>query len=1068
MFTNRNLCTAMVLLTASSGLCAQTPVTTDQASLEEVVVTGVRASEQQSVELKRDAASIQDSIAAEDIGKLPDRTIADSLQRITGVQINREGGEGTTVNIRGLPQVGTMLNGEAFLTAGSIVSVQPDFSDIPSQLFSGADVIKSPTANLLNAGITGTINLKTYRPFDLQPGWTTAVSAAVLHGQQTNKDQPELDALLGYHSERWGFVASAAYSDATLEHSFDGQGQYSGELVGETSDNTVADVGFLGAYNGAPIPPGVRMLNPSQCVYGGDPGDPTHYLDTSSDGTGCNVDVNGDGKANGVYYNTADYAAIDEQLEKKRLGFNASLQGELGGGLKLLGDFFYTKQDSYDRQTGYQLNSANWDGATFIPINARNTGVQVYNGYNGADGGAPLNDFYVAPQRQFYLGDIETYSDDNVTNSTSRNFNLELAYDNGGNFTGELRGIYANASQLHMESYLQYAVSDGSIWKNSPTDALPPPVPPATYAYVVPGGSRVFNPYGFAPNLTPATLNLLGDHMGITLPGSILTALGDRSAFALKTVASEGDYDRSASMQALRADGHYKFSDHGLSLDFGVRQGNRSADNENFSLIAPVYAGQAYYNPVIDPVTGEEDLSTRIPVPGGCYQHYKAADIVLDGQGIPGACKAGDPVTGFYRANPLVGLNPAQLGTMIANNTKLYNHLAGVQGVSIYALDPKIMDDVLAFQNAMYPGEVRDHDPAGTWRVDVNQTTGYLQANFQGTAIVPFGGNVGVKFIKTDLSIDQHSVSPVPVAYYVNPHDGGVVQTDRNFTDTLPVANIYFDLRNNLRLRLAYSKNMQLLDLDQWGGGLTLDYAYTAGPPAVFAVYGGQQAGNPDLDPWRSTNYDMSLEYYISRSSMISLAAFYVDVASFIVQQGSTRCDLPDQDGVVRRCVGISGPSQGTGKSLHGLEFGIKQAFDFLPGKFANLGIDANFTYSPSDVGKDIAGHTIPFQENSKEQANVILWYQDKKLELRVAGNYRSERAVAQDYGGITGFEEYQDSTFYVDASASYAFTPHWTVFAEGSNLTEESERYYLVWPDLRLNTTQFETRYAIGVRARY
>ena len=666
------------------------------------------------------------------------------------------------------------------------------------------------------------------------------------------------------------------------------------------------------------------------------------------------------------------------------------------------------------------------------------------------------------------MGDIETYSDDNVTNSTSRNFNLELAYDQGGKFTGEVRGVYANASQLHMESYLQYAVSDGSIWQNSPVDALPPPVPPATYAYVVPGGSRVFNPYGFAPNTTVAGLDFSGNHMGIALPGSILSTLGNESAYALKTVASEGDYDRSATMQVLRADGHFKFSDHPISLDFGLRQGNRTAENENFALIAPVYGGLAYYNPVIDPVTGEEDLNTRIPVPGGCYQHYKAADIVLDGQGIPGACKAGDPVTGFYRANPLVGLNPNQLGTMIANNTRLYQHLAGVQGVSIYALDPKIMDNVLAFQNAMYPGEVRDFDPAGTWRVDVGQTTGYLQANFQGTAIFPFGANVGVKFIKTDLSIDQHSVSPVPVAYYVNPHDGGVVNTDRNFTDTLPVVNIYFDLRNNLRLRMAYSKNMQLLDLDQWGGGLTLNYAYTAGPPAVFAVYGGQQAGNPDLDPWRSTNYDLSLEYYINHSSMVSIAAFYVDVASFIVQQGSTRCDLPDQDGVVRRCVGISGPSQGTGKSLHGLEFGVKQAFDFLPGVFGNLGIDANFTYSPSDVGKDIAGNTIPFQENSKEQANVILWYQDKKLEVRVAGNYRSKRAVEQDYGGITGFEEYQDSTFYVDASTSYQFAPHWTVFAEGSNLTKESEHYYLVWPDMKLNTTQFEARYAIGLRARY
>jgi TonB-dependent receptor len=1067
MLTNRNLCTAMVLLAASSGLCAQTPSSSDQAGLEEVVVTGVRASEQQSVELKRDAASIQDSIAAEDIGKLPDRTIADSLQRITGVQINRDGGEGTTVNIRGLPQVGTMLNGEAFLTSGSIVSVQPDFSDIPSQLFSGADVIKSPTANLLNAGITGTINLKTRRPFDLDPGWTTAVSAAVLHGGQTNKDQPQIDALIGFHSERWGFVASAAYADATLEHSFDGQGQYTGELVGETSDNTVASVGFLGAYNGAPIPPGVHLLNPSQCVYGGDPNNPTQYLDTSANGTGCNVDVNGDGQANGVYYNTADYAAIDQQLENKRLGFNASVQGELGAGLKLLGDFFYTKQDSYDRQTGYQLNSANWDGATFVPLNSRNTGVQVYNGYNGADNGAPLNNFYISPLRQFYMGDIETYSDDNVTNSTSRNFNLELAYNNGGRFTGEVRGVYANASQLHMESYLQYAVSDGSIWQNSPSDALPPPVPPATYAYVVPGGSRAFNPYGFAPNTTAALIDLSGNHMGLTLPSSILSTLGNESAFALKTVASENDYDRSSTMQVLRADGHFKFSDHSISLDFGLRQGNRSAENENFALIAPVYAGAAYYNPV-NAATGQEDLSTRIAIPGGCYTHYKAADVILDGQGIPGACKAGDPVTGFYRTNPLVGLNPLQLGSMIANNTKLYQHLANVQGVSLYALDPKIMDDVLAFQNAMYPGEIRDYDPAGTWRVDVGQTTGYLQANFQGTAIFPFGANVGVKFVKTDLNIDQHSVSPIPVAYYVNPHDGGIVKTDRNFTDTLPVANIFFDLRSNLRLRLAYSKNMQLLDLDQWGGGLTLNYAYTAGPPAVFAVYGGQQAGNPELDPWRSTNYDMSLEYYISRSSMVSLAAFYVDVASFIVQQGSVRCDLPDQDGVVRRCVGISGPSQGSGKSLHGLEFSVKQAFDFLPGAFRNLGVDANFTYSPSNVGKDIAGHTIPFQENSKEQANLILWYQDKKLELRVAGNYRSQRAVAQDYGGITGFEEYQDSTFYVDASASYAFTPHWTAFAEGSNLTGESERYFLVWPDLRLNTTQFESRYAIGVRARY
>ena len=1064
---NKNLVyRAFALLAAFTGVTgAATPAPDAPAPLEEIVITGVRASEQRSVELKRDAVTIQDSISAEDIGKLPDVTIADSLQRITGVQINRDGGEGTSVNIRGLPQVGTQLNGEAFLTTGSIVSVQPDFGDIPSQLFAGADVIKSSTASLLDAGITGTVNLRTRRPNDLPQGWTLTGAASAQRGNMVKKNQSELDGLIGFHGERWGFLASGAYSDVTLEHSFDGAGQYSGELVSETTDNTVGSTGFLNAYSGAPLPSGVHILNPTQCVRDSSG---QYSPATGFEAHGCDVDVNGDGVANAAFYNTADYAAIDQQVEKKRMGFNASLQGELGNGFKLLADLFYTNEKAYDRQTGYQLNAATWDGATFLPVGARNTGVKVYAPYNDPTVGT-ANDFYVTPQRQFIIGDIETYSNDAVTKSQSRNFNLQLEYDQGGAFSGTVRGIYAKASSLHMESYLQYAISDGAIWQNDPVDALPPPVPPATYAYVVPGGSRVFNPYGFAANTIPASIDFRGNHMGIGLPSSLLSTLTNPNAYALKTVTSEGDYDRSSDMKVLRADGHYKFADHGWKLDFGVRHSERSADNENFALIAPVYAGLAYRNPV-DPVTGLEDTSVNIPVPEGCYQHYKAADILLNGQGIAGACKAGDPTTGFFRANPLVGLNPSQLGAMISANTRLYNHLADVQGVSVYALDPKIMDDVLAFQNAMYPGEIRDHDPAGTWHVDVRQTTGYLQANFSGDAGVHYGGNIGLKLINTHLDITQHQVG-VGGAYYVNPLDAGMVITKRSFTDVLPVANFFVDLRDNLKLRAAYAKNMQLLDLDQWGGGLTLNYAIdTSVTPAVFKVVSGQQAGNPSLDPWRSQNYDLSLEYYMGRSSMISLAAFYVNVQSFVnPNAGSTRCDLPDQDGVVRnRCIGISGPAQGAGKSLHGLEVGLKEAFSYLPGIWSKFGVDANFTFSPSDTGRDIAGNAIPFPENSKEQANVILWYQDSRFEFRLAGNYRSKRAVGSDYGGIAGFEEYQAPTTYVDASATVNLGKHWQAFLDGSNLTGEREKYYLVWPDMKLNTTQFESRYVIGVRGKF
>ena len=146
----------------------------DQAGEEpaDIVVTGIRASQARSIEVKRNADSVVEAISAQDIGKLPDVTISDSLQRIPGVQIRREAGEGGAVNIRGLPQVTTLMNGEQFLGANSVTAVQPNFTDIPSQLFSGATVFKSPTASLQQAGLTGTIDLLTRRPFDLKQGLT--------------------------------------------------------------------------------------------------------------------------------------------------------------------------------------------------------------------------------------------------------------------------------------------------------------------------------------------------------------------------------------------------------------------------------------------------------------------------------------------------------------------------------------------------------------------------------------------------------------------------------------------------------------------------------------------------------------------------------------------------------------------------------------------------------------------------------------------------------------------------------------------------------------------------------
>ena len=160
------------------------------------------------------------------------------------------------------------------------------------------------------------------------------------------------------------------------------------------------------------------------------------------------------------------------------------------------------------------------------------------------------------------------------------------------------------------------------------------------------------------------------------------------------------------------------------------------------------------------------------------------------------------------------------------------------------------------------------------------------------------------------------------------------------------------------------------------------------------------------------------------------------------------------------------------GGTLKGIEAQWQQSFGdlgFMPAFLRNFGIDANLTYSPSDSGQtDLAGDTIPFQDNSELQTNLVGYYQDSHFQARVAWNYRSKRAVSQDFGGITGLELYQAPTSYIDASVSYDINPHFTIYAQGSNLTGEYEKYYLTFPNERAYNNIYERRFTAGARFRF
>lgn len=169
----------------------------DTIALDNILVVGKRASLASAQEIKRDKMEIVDSVVADDINKLPDINVTDALSRVTGVQILRDRGEGAGVAIRGLTQMETLLNGREVFTAGSGRNL--DFADIPSEMLAGLDVYKTSSANHIEGGVGGMVDLRTHRPFDFD-GRQLFGSARVIHGDLVDKQEPQFSTLL---SDRW-------------------------------------------------------------------------------------------------------------------------------------------------------------------------------------------------------------------------------------------------------------------------------------------------------------------------------------------------------------------------------------------------------------------------------------------------------------------------------------------------------------------------------------------------------------------------------------------------------------------------------------------------------------------------------------------------------------------------------------------------------------------------------------------------------------------------------------------------------------------------------------------------
>ncbi|OYW76258.1 MAG: TonB-dependent receptor, partial [Asticcacaulis sp. 32-58-5] len=180
--------------------------------METVVVKGLRKSLQSAVNKKRRAAQIVDAIDAEDAGKLPDNNVNEAIARITGVQIERERGEGSGLKIRGMEDVQTTLNGSPNNTG---VGRAASLNDIPAELLKSVQVYKNRTADQAEGGIAGTVNVDLRRPFDLPKGWTLAGSVRSVHGSVGDTESPYASALIAKRFDtpigEMGFLANYSY-----------------------------------------------------------------------------------------------------------------------------------------------------------------------------------------------------------------------------------------------------------------------------------------------------------------------------------------------------------------------------------------------------------------------------------------------------------------------------------------------------------------------------------------------------------------------------------------------------------------------------------------------------------------------------------------------------------------------------------------------------------------------------------------------------------------------------------------------------------------------------------------
>lgn len=293
---------------------------------------------------------------------------------------------------------------------------------------------------------------------------------------------------------------------------------------------------------------------------------------------------------------------------------------------------------------------------------------------------------------------------------------------------------------------------------------------------------------------------------------------------------------------------------------------------------------------------------------------------------------------------------------------------------------------------------------------------------------------------------------------------GGVVTPvtrDGEYTDFLPNAHLRWEPREDVIVRAAYTHTVGRAQYPQLrpGGLLTV----VTNPDGT--VDGDLSEGNVDLKPYRSENFDLSVEWYFAPGGLLSAGAFLkrIDDPIFTFRETQTGVVL---DGRTFTRLAYTQPRNAEKGEIRGVEFQYQQQFTFLPGLWSGFGVSGNVTLTDSELTVPGRGD-LPFLGQSDLLWGAQLFYQKGRIEAALS--YHHTGKAPQSIGGNTDADTFDDDYRRLNAKVSYALTDRIEVFVDLQNLTDEVLREYQAGrKDWLTNYERYKRTYYVGLSARW